>query len=508
MGIHVAGVAMLLQASQRGWLEVRPATPHRDRIVAERHRLIWYVQKAELPPVAPLDVSPPDRAKGPSERAPQNIQANAPQPESRRQMILQSPPEIRLAADLPLPNLLAWNPTPPPEPRRRFQIQTPPVQRPAAQPLETTAPEVALNPSTAPKLPVELPARPRFQVPERTPPVQRTAPKALEATAPEVALNPSAAPQLPVELPARPRFQVPERRLRAPVAPVPVAAPEAPQLALAPVPDLSGGRLQPAPEIERGPVGAKPVTAGEAPQVAVAPGAAPGTVGAVIVGLDPAPAPLPPPPGNRSAEFSAGAAAGGNGGNAGSPPAQSTELRIPHLSIASIAPAPAAVLARAAFRRQLLSTLPVTRTALATPPSSPSPDPILRGSTVYTMAVDMPNITSFDGSWTVRFTELGGSSPDDLLTAPVALRKVDPKYIASAAAEGVEGKVLLYAVIRRDGRVGQVRLVQGIDERLDASAVAAFAKWEFQPATKNGVPVELEAVVQIPFRLRKISGRP
>ncbi len=81
------------------------------------------------------------------------------------------------------------------------------------------------------------------------------------------------------------------------------------------------------------------------------------------------------------------------------------------------------------------------------------------------------------------------------------MRKVDPKYIAAAAAEGVQGKVLLYAVIRRDGRVDQVRLIQGIDERLDLSAVAAFGKWEFQPATKNGRPVDLEAVVQIPFRL-------
>jgi len=114
----------------------------------------------------------------------------------------------------------------------------------------------------------------------------------------------------------------------------------------------------------------------------------------------------------------------------------------------------------------------------------------------------MPNITSYDGSWTLRFTELGGSSADDVLTSPAPLRKVDPKYVASAAAEGVEGKVLLHAVIRRDGRVEQARLVQGIDERLDASAVSAFSKWEFRPATKNGVPVDLEVVVQIPFRLR------
>lgn len=420
---------MLVEASHRGWLEVRPATPYRDRIVAERRRIIWYAKTADLPPVTPVEAPAPDRGKGPSERAPQKIQANAPHPKSRRQMILQSPPEIRLTADLRVPNVLAWSPpVRPSEPRQRFQIQARPVQRPQPKPLEAATPEVAVEPVAAPKLPVQLPERPRFQVPER------------------------------------PRWD--------PVAPQPVAGPEAPQVAV----EVAGG---------------------------------PSTV---IVGLDPGPAPLPPPPppGNRSADFSAGPDAVGNGG--GGAANQTAELRVPHLSIAA-APAPALAGARppaedrAAFRRRLLSALPVTGSTLDGAPPALAPDPVLRGSTVYTMAVDMPNITSFEGSWTVRFTELGGSSPDDLLTAPVPLRKVDPKYVAAAAAEGVQGKVLLYAVIRRDGRVDQVRLVQGIDERLDAAALTAFGKWEFQPAAKNGVPVDLEAVVTIPFRLRKKSAR-
>ena len=479
LGLHVAGVALLVEASHHGWLEVQPAAPYRDRIRPERRRIIWYTKAADLPSVSPVDTAAPDRAKRPSVRAPQKVQANAPRPESRRQMILQSPPEIRLPADLTLPNLLAWNPTPPPEPRRRFQLAAPVARRPEPKPLDTPAPELALKPSAGPNMPMEvpqLPPRPRFQLPERAP-RPAVAPQALDTPVPEVALSPVAAPKLPVQpaqLPERPRFQVPERA-------------------------------------RRGPIGPLPVTAGEAPQVALAPAELAGQPSTVIVGLDPTPGPLPPPPGNRSAEFSTGPDAGENGSGNGSTPAQTAELRVPHLSIA---PAPAAALAgprlpaadRAAFRRQLLSAAPVTRTALST--VLPEADPYLHGSTVYTMAVDMPNITSYEGSWTVRFTELGGSSPDDTLTAPAALRKVDPKYIASAAAEGVQGKVLLYAVIRRDGRVDQVRLVQGIDERLDSSAMAAFSKWEFQPATRNGVSIDVEAVVQIPFRLHKAGVRP
>ena len=230
----------------------------------------------------------------------------------------------------------------------------------------------------------------------------------------------------------------------------------------------------------------------------------------VIVGLDPSPQLSPPPPGNRSAQFSAGPE-GGSGSEAPVAVARAA-VRVPNLSIA---PAPAPTVTRpplagvnpAEFRRQLLAPLAVTRSLAAFTSISTDTSGILHGSTVYSMAVDMPNITSYDGSWIVRFTEVGGSSPDDLLTAPVPLRKVDPKYNAAAAADKVEGKVLLYAVIRRDGRGDQVRIVQGVDERLDTSAIEAFSKWQFQPGTKNGAPVDLEAVVQIPFRAGPRASR-
>ncbi len=45
----------------------------------------------------------------------------------------------------------------------------------------------------------------------------------------------------------------------------------------------------------------------------------------------------------------------------------------------------------------------------------------------------------------------------------------------------------------------QARILRGIDERLDLSAINAFEQWEFQPAARDGEPV---AVVRIPFRAR------
>ena len=37
--------------------------------------------------------------------------------------------------------------------------------------------------------------------------------------------------------------------------------------------------------------------------------------------------------------------------------------------------------------------------------------------------------------------------------------------------------------------------------RLDRSAADALAKWQFQPAKRGGVPVDVDAVFEVPFRL-------
>ena len=139
-------------------------------------------------------------------------------------------------------------------------------------------------------------------------------------------------------------------------------------------------------------------------------------------------------------------------------------------------------------------------------PAGAKPEMIFATKRVYSLNVNMPNLNSSTGSWILNFSELR-SNPDAPrvtsagLAGPVPLKKVDPKYPPSLVSERVEGEVILYAVIRRDGSVDSIQMVKGIDEQLDANAESALAQWKFGPATKQGEPVELEAIVHIPFRL-------
>jgi TonB family protein len=142
---------------------------------------------------------------------------------------------------------------------------------------------------------------------------------------------------------------------------------------------------------------------------------------------------------------------------------------------------------------------------------SQSPDPRLSGRVVYSLAIQMPNVTSFSGSWMVWFAErevlpLGPGAPPPVVHAPVPVRKVDPKYIAAAASERVQGMVRLFGVIRKDGHVDSIALLHHLDVRLDSSAAEALAKWEFTPAQRNGSPVDVDAVFEIPFHLAPLPA--
>jgi TonB family protein len=148
-------------------------------------------------------------------------------------------------------------------------------------------------------------------------------------------------------------------------------------------------------------------------------------------------------------------------------------------------------------------------TAQGTPKLGLSPEKVLGAKRIYTLHVNMPNLTSASGSWILNFAELnesltGGYARPDApdLAGPVALKKVDPKYPPELRTLHVDGEVMLYAIIRKDGSVDSIQLVHSVDPRLDANAMEALAQWKFRPAEKNGEPVDLEAVVHIPFRSR------
>ena len=119
----------------------------------------------------------------------------------------------------------------------------------------------------------------------------------------------------------------------------------------------------------------------------------------------------------------------------------------------------------------------------------------------------MPNLTSVTGSWVLNCAQLDegdtpGYRPQGVFSGPEPLDKVDPKYPQSLIEQHVDGEVVLYAIVRKDGSVDSIQLVRKLDPQLDRNSMAALARWKFRPGTRDGVPIDVEMVVHIPFRFR------
>jgi TonB family protein len=96
----------------------------------------------------------------------------------------------------------------------------------------------------------------------------------------------------------------------------------------------------------------------------------------------------------------------------------------------------------------------------------------------------------------------GPYRPGSGITPPTVLREVRPDYTEDGRRRNVEGDVLLEIVVRRDGTVGDIKLLQGLGSGLDQRALDAVRQWRFSPAQRQGVPVDVIVEVAVEFKLR------
>jgi TonB family protein len=495
---HAIAIALLIGVTRFFALQPRVVA----KPIFDHAQVIYYQPSEYLPPIDTRSERSAQLRKPDPEFARQPIISLPPEADNRSQTLV-APPDVKLKRDVDMPNIVAWS-----DAAEKPQLAIPPVPLTPAAEITRIAP--ALQSSVV------------------APPPEISAANASAMQSPQLAV---------------------------------VAPPPSVENALTrPIGDLNIGRssvIAPAPQLPiaeqrtryglRG-FGAGAQVVGPPPSVSASgsSGASFGERGRVIaLNLHPTVgAPPNPPPGNRRGAFAAtpeghsGASgapgAGGNGGNEngnGSPRKGSGDLPS-GLYVGSTAAKPASVAgdpgktATNSVNQNLAASVRPSR--VSSGPSHPmQPDSVANLSEperavfgnrkFYSVTLNMPNLNSASGSWVIRFAERDhesgshDSSDHDSnsheanaaagdLSQPTATRKVDPAYPLQLMRQNVAGTVILYAIIRADGSVGNVRVLRGVDDRLDRFASQALAQWQFQPATKNGSPVDVEATFKIPFR--------
>ena len=487
----------------------------------------YYPVSEYLPPINTGQQGPAKPRKGEPKLAKQEILSVPPNPDNYRQTIV-TPPQVKLNKDVPLPNVVAWTPVP------------------AAQPIAASSPKVSqLKIPQFQQQVVEPSAdvsglKPKLLVPPEL------RPKVVEPAADLSALKTS------------PKLAVPQQSAVEP----PISA-DALKLKTG---QLNIAQMQPQVEAPKLPVPAQHASgAGETGAGTTAQASAPaqpslqglsnsrGQGQLIALGLNPADVrgPIEIPAGNRSGEFHAspggkadapgtpnikgdpnstatgagggqGKGSGSGGGNAnGLPPGISVGNPPPGATTSAVAGNPSGNSqsgnpnAKSEEQRRVIAAAmnPSIPSATRSPIPPPEPVPSLDVDSIearvfgkkqyYSLVLNTPNLSSRAGSWIIHFAELKETDNKTKPTAPVAVNEVDPAYTADAMRDRVEGTVTLYAVIRPDGTVTDIKVLNSLDDRLDVSAVKALSRWHFRPGTKNGEAIALEAVVQIPFRMKK-----
>ncbi len=483
---HVAVISLLVLPIW-GFLP-KPA----QNLAPVRIELSWYGEPQDLPPISlpagikaprPAPVAPAAKAEAPrgadAFHPRQTILSEPVRVTHPRQTLIQpaAPPEPPKIV-LPLPNIVQWAASPaPPEPKLRFSpsTSTPRMERRAVR--EVAAPEIENHaPNSGP---LNIAAAPMVNPEPRMPMAPMTASTAAPRRSHSDA-SASPAPEIGANSPDNPDMQ---RIVALSASPAPPA----------PVVNVPQGNL--------------------AARIAISPeGTRAGT------------------PRGTSEKSGASAAAGSNGG------AEREAASAGSGSGNSASPLPAAIsVSRGSERRGgggitparglagsgliLRPMTPIPSLADPAPsarkgpadvshldPSLP-PEALLSGKEIFTLHVNLPNLTSVSGSWIMHFAQLDEDDPPykskGVLSGPEPIRKVDPEYPQNLIKEHVDGEVVLYAIIRKTGSVDSIQLVRSLDPVLDRNSMEALSKWKFKPAMRDGQPIDVEAVVHIPFEFRK-----
>lgn len=81
------------------------------------------------------------------------------------------------------------------------------------------------------------------------------------------------------------------------------------------------------------------------------------------------------------------------------------------------------------------------------------------------------------------------------------IHRLRPAYPAEAKAARIQGTVRMAVIVGKDGRVRDIRVVNG-HPLLAPAAVDAVRQWQYSSTLLNGVPVEISTVVDVNFTLR------
>lgn len=110
--------------------------------------------------------------------------------------------------------------------------------------------------------------------------------------------------------------------------------------------------------------------------------------------------------------------------------------------------------------------------------------------------------TTDDGEEVYEVVENMPEFPDGGMPGLMKYLSANIRYPEAAHKAGTQGRVTVQFVVGKDGSIGDVKVIRGVDPTLDAEAIRVISgmpKWK--PGTQKGEPVNVKYTVPVMFRL-------
>jgi hypothetical protein len=135
-------------------------------------------------------------------------------------------------------------------------------------------------------------------------------------------------------------------------------------------------------------------------------------------------------------------------------------------------------------------------------------DPYFRNRSVFTVVVPMTGLERYAGDWIIWFSPKldgeGAALPlgqNIKMETPLPFWKLENRrWLVGKGETGVEQRVQMIVEINRDGRVRVKELLSRFGLAMNQMVTNDVTRWVFQPARRDGLAIDVDAVLEIPFR--------
>jgi hypothetical protein len=136
-------------------------------------------------------------------------------------------------------------------------------------------------------------------------------------------------------------------------------------------------------------------------------------------------------------------------------------------------------------------------------------EPLLRGRSVFALVIPMEKIDRYTADWIVWFSPK--LKPDEApalmlanskMEAPLPIWKLESRrWLVAGGEQGAEQRVQMVVEINREGRVQVKELLGRFGVEFNQLVTNDLTRWVFQPARHNGQAIDVDAILEIPFRV-------